>query len=330
MPLRIGQVLQGARGVYELLQPLKGSSVFKAKVLSSSSSAPQSKWAVVKTAGTDDERMCLRREYRNYSIPAIASSPHIRAMCDTIPSDSKHEDELPCLVFEWMDVDLRSVYAIDFRSRPALPRAVSKAVLSALHTLKTLDAVHTDVNPNNIFITNADSDCPVVKLGDLGVTIKDSYTKQRAQSLPCRAPEVWQGYSCRHASDVWSLAVTLTTKLSPLPLFGHLDKIIEGETEAWCIAKLICLVGPIGQPINPAYEDEFALARQLAVMDHPLTRVQSKLVQRGHWRTELEYIPDPPVPRDLLDFIGEILVMDPEKRPTAAQALQHPYLQAAL
>jgi hypothetical protein len=34
MALRVGQVLRGLKGQYELLQPLKGSTVFKAKVLS--------------------------------------------------------------------------------------------------------------------------------------------------------------------------------------------------------------------------------------------------------------------------------------------------------
>lgn len=35
MVLRIGQVLRGAKGKFELLSQLKGSSVFKARVLSS-------------------------------------------------------------------------------------------------------------------------------------------------------------------------------------------------------------------------------------------------------------------------------------------------------
>jgi hypothetical protein len=37
MALRIGQVLRGRTGKYELLEQLKGSSVFKARVLSNPS-----------------------------------------------------------------------------------------------------------------------------------------------------------------------------------------------------------------------------------------------------------------------------------------------------
>ncbi|EDU41461.1 hypothetical protein TUN199_06583 [Pyrenophora tritici-repentis] len=269
MALRVGQILKGARGVYELLYPMKGSTVFKAKVLSSSSL--HADWAVVKTANTDLEKMCLKREHRNYRIPAIASSPHIRAMYDTIHSEEEHhQDEEPsCLVFEWMNQDLHSVPPPEFRSNPKLPKVVSKAVLSALDVFKTLNAVHTDISPNNIYLSDAHGVSPVAKLGDLG---------------------------------------------------NH-------HTEAWCIAKMIRLMGgPIGQPIdNETYQDEFALAEQLAIMDHPSDG--TNLISRDYWRKELENIPDPPVPRDLLDFIESILVIDSEKRPTAAEALMHPYLR---
>ncbi|KAH8693465.1 kinase-like domain-containing protein, partial [Phaeosphaeriaceae sp. PMI808] len=150
--------------------------------------------------------------------------------------------------------------------------------------------------------------------------IKDSFTKQRAQCLPCRAPEVWQGYSCQHASDVWSLAVTLTTKLSPLGLFGTGDKIIEGHAEAWCIAKIICLVGPLGPPVNLQHREELNFAKELAVMSHPNGNM--KLIDRKNWH--------PPVPSDALDFIGFLLIIDPERRPTDSEALLHPYLQPAV
>ncbi|KAH9862808.1 hypothetical protein J1614_010901 [Plenodomus biglobosus] len=324
MALRVGQALRGLKGQYELLHPLKGSTVFKAKVLSS---PIKERWAMVKTAVTEGEKMCLTREYHNYGINEISSSPFIRALRDTIWS-KPDQDGPSCLVFEWMDQDLESVPAPTFRGSPKLPKVVSKAVLSALSVFKTLDAVHTDISPNNIFVSDAIENSPVAKLGDLGNMIMDGSAKIRVQSLPARAPEVWQGFPCRHSSDVWSFAATkLTYKLSPLGLFGPGDKLIEGHTEAYCIAKIICLVGPLSHQVTcEAYKEEFELAEQLAVMNHPLGPM--KLIDRGNWRKELQDIPDPPVPQDLLDFIEFLLVIDPDKRPTASDALQHPYLQS--
>jgi len=55
-----------------------------------------------------------------------------------------------------------------------------------------------------------------------------------------------------------------------------------------------------------------------------------KLITRDHWRKESERIPDSPVPQEVLDFIESILVIDPEERPTAAEALMHSYLQATM
>ena len=157
MALRIGQVFRGGKGKYELLEHLKGSSVFKARVLSSPSI--QEEWygsahalqrltaycwsrAVVKCAATSDEKTALKREYRNYGIPEIASCPSIRTLYDTVQANEDLHNP-SCLVFEWMDLDLRSVPANRFRGDPRLPKVVSKAVLSALQLFKTLSAVHT-------------------------------------------------------------------------------------------------------------------------------------------------------------------------------------------
>ncbi|KAH7392019.1 kinase-like domain-containing protein [Phaeosphaeria sp. MPI-PUGE-AT-0046c] len=195
-----------AIGQYEPLHPLKGSTVFKAKVLSSPTI--QERWDTIKTAATEGEKMCLTREYQNHGFNEIASSPFIRALCDTIRSN-QDQNSPSCLVFEWMDQDVESVTVPVFRGRPILPKVVSKAVLSALSTLKTLGAVHTDVSPNNIFVSNVEGNSPVAKLGDLSNMIVDGSAKIRVQSLPARAPEVWHGIPCRHSSDVWSFAATV-------------------------------------------------------------------------------------------------------------------------
>jgi serine/threonine protein kinase len=110
-------------------------------------------------------------------------------------------------------------------------------------------------------------------------------------------------------------------------LFGPADKIIEGQTEAWCIAKIIRLVGPLVLPIDTQiYKDELELAEHLKVMDHPLGFM--KLISRRHWRAQLQDIPDPPVPQNLLDFIETLLVIGPNNRPTASDTSLHPYLQS--
>lgn len=108
-------------------------------------------------------------------------------------------------------------------------------------------------------------------------------------------------------------------------IFGASDKIIEGHTEAWCIAKLESLAGPLGPYIHRAlYESEFELAEQLMSMEIDSV---GKLIKVGTLRQELQSLSGPPVSIQLLDFIDYLLVIDMAKRPTAREALQHPYLQ---
>jgi len=106
------------------------------------------------------------------------------------------------------------------------------------------------------------------------------------------------------------------------------DKIIQGFTEAWCIAKIIRLLGPLGQPVDcQACEEEFELAEQLAVMDNP--HDGTKLIQGGNLRDELQRLSGPLVSPQLLDFIETLLIVDHSKRPTTSRALQHLYLQSS-
>lgn len=72
------------------------------------------------------------------------------------------------MVFEWMDTDLWQLPSRPFRSGSDLPRIVSRSLLEALAVIESEDGVHTDVNPNNVFVSGAKGPSPTVKLGDLG------------------------------------------------------------------------------------------------------------------------------------------------------------------
>ena len=112
-------------------------------------------------------------------------------------------------------------------------------------------------------------------------------------------------------------------------IFGAKDKIVEGLTEAWCIAKIQRLVGPLDPPVNNAeYEEEFLVAEELgSTFEHPDTKVETQFITVGTLRQELK-LPGPKVSSELLDFIESLLVIDHTKRPTALEALRHSYLQS--
>lgn len=113
--------------------------------------------------------------------------------------------------------------------------------------------------------------------------------------------------------------------LSPQILFGPRDFTITGGHEPLYIANIIRRLGPLAEPVDPNLAWEFELANILSASTHQ-DDTTKKLMTVGHWRKEMEEITDPPVSPDILDFIESLLIIDPAKRPTAAEALLHPYL----
>lgn len=104
--------------------------------------------AVVKTAVGELESVALRREYNHYKNPDIASSPYIRTLYDVVgPSEGNMRqygtESQPCLIFEWMETDLRSLSSHPYRDGSFLPKIVSKSVLSALDIFRRYNIIHT-------------------------------------------------------------------------------------------------------------------------------------------------------------------------------------------
>ncbi|KAI1912707.1 hypothetical protein LOZ12_002615 [Ophidiomyces ophidiicola] len=146
-------------------------------------------------------------------------------------------------------------------------------------------------------------------------------TKSRAQGLSIRAPEIWKGVAPTPACDVWSVGVTLAHFLAAGPLFGIVDKTsriqsvpLETSQAAWAIGKIIQIIGPIKRDENPRYKEEFDYAEGL---------VEMGIINMGPLEEELSKTG---APKDCIEFIKYLLTLDHEQRPTAAQALQHPWL----
>ncbi|KAI0508850.1 kinase-like domain-containing protein [Xylaria bambusicola] len=361
MSLRPGVILKGARATYKLQQALKGDTVFKAQILDNSHS--DSKWhvtthystsceplhiddlayrAVIKTSTTESQRLVLHREFTNYQIPEIRQSPYIRRLHEAVGAFFHREfqrdepleeiDRQHYLVFEWMDQDLWQTPSAPFRSGDhPFPRIVSRSVLEALEIFRKVGKAHTDINPNNILVSGLEGNNPEVKVADLGMLLSEGRKGYIFQCAPCRAPEVFRGEGVFHSSDIWSLGVTLTHWLRQEPLFGASDKIVEGHEESWCIAKIMLMVGPMGEYNGyPEIEDQWDIAEQLKDMDAPPELASGKLMKYKPLREELARTIDPPISSSIIDFIESLLIIDPSKRPTAEEALRHPFLSSLM
>lgn len=86
---------------------------------------------------------------------------------------------------------------------------------------------------------------------------------------------------------------------------------------AWAIAKLHKVRNaPLTDPIIDKYADDFLVAGAF---------LQDGLVKDLNLREQLE---QKQVPVDCIGFIEDLLTVDPEHRPSVAEALGHPYLRS--
>ncbi|KAK2811045.1 hypothetical protein FQN50_002380 [Emmonsiellopsis sp. PD_5] len=271
---------------------------------------------------TEDLPILYKREVGAYQFNCIQNSPVIRSLHEAVDNGTDK-----CLVFEWMDSDLWSLRHQRRSPSNALPKVVAKSVLQALTAFADMDgqgaAVHTDVNPNNILVSGADSASPIVKLADLGGLIRSGRCfDERIQGLAIRAPEVWMGKPVTPACDVWSVGVSLAHFLATKTLFGPSGltfqislKSPETSKAAWSIGNLFQLVGLFPWEKDSQYAEEFELANSL---------VTGGLIDTKSLEDELSVMK---VPKDCVEFIRHLLTWDPDERPTAEQALRHPWLQ---
>lgn len=56
----------------------------------------------------------------------------------------------------------------------------------------------------------------------------------------------------------------------------------------------------------------------------------TSLMFGGTLREQLEQLTDPPVSKNLIEFIQYLLVIDGSRRPTASDALRHSYIQSSI
>jgi serine/threonine protein kinase len=85
-------------------------------------------------------------------------------------------------------------------------------------------------------------------------------------------------------------------------------------------------------PQDPQYKEEFELAQDLAESSYedPETGQSKPCISLGSLRDELEQLPRDMCSHGCIDFLEYLLVIDPTKRPTAKEALQHPFVMTAL
>ncbi|XVF52118.1 hypothetical protein PTKIN_Ptkin04bG0239100 [Pterospermum kingtungense] len=163
---------------------------------------------------------------------------------------------------------------------------------------------HRDLKPENLLVTK-----DIIKIADFGLAREISshppYTEY-VSTRWYRAPEVLlQSYLYTSKVDMWAMGAILAELFTLRPLF-------PGASEADEIYK-ICSV--IGTPTKDLWPDGLNLARAINYQFPQFTGVHLSMLI-------------PSASDDAINLITSLCSWDPSKRPTAAEALQHPFFQS--
>ncbi|CAN0913256.1 Cyclin-dependent kinase F-4 [Linum grandiflorum] len=214
------------------------------------------------------------------------------------------ERDVLYFVFEYMECNL--YHLIKDRSKlfsEAEIRDWCFQIFQGLAYMHQRGYFHRDLKPENFLVTRG-----TIKIADLGlareIDSQPPYTEY-VSTRWYRAPEVLlQSYLYSSKVDIWAMGAIMAELFTLRPLF-------PGTSEADEIYK-ICSV--LGSPTAHSWTHGLELAMDI--------NYQFPLFPGVHLSLLIPSASD-----DAIKLITSLCMWDPSKRPTAAEALQHPFFQ---
>ncbi|CAB3361123.1 Hypothetical predicted protein [Cloeon dipterum] len=215
------------------------------------------------------------------------------------------------LVFEYMDTDLHRVILSKDILKDVHKRYIMYQLLKATLFLHSGNVIHRDQKPSNILI---DTNC-TCKIADFGLARSLSQLSDTpvghgdltdyVATRWYRAPEILVGSTCyTKGIDMWSLGCILAEMLLEKPVFPGPSSIQQLQL--------------ISQTLPPPTKEDMKIFAGT---------YGSKLFSQkppGKHATLDEILRE--APSDAVDLVKKLLVLNPLKRLTAAEALKHDYV----
>jgi len=235
---------------------------------------------------------------REISVLRQLKHPNIVELSDVVQSDGRLY-----LVFEFVDKDLKKYFeACDGMLTPELIKSYAFQLCKGLEYCHVRGVMHRDLKPQNILVSRDGR----LKIADFGLARAfvppiRPFTHE-VVTLWYRPPEILLG--CKTYAlpvDMWAVGAILAEMTTKRPLF-------PGDSEIDEIFKIFRILGTPNEDVWPGvtyltdWNDDFPVWPSLQ-----LSRFTPDLCEAG------------------VDLLEQLLAIDPRRRFSAQEALQHPY-----
>ncbi|XP_008446582.2 uncharacterized protein LOC103489271 isoform X2 [Cucumis melo] len=325
---RFGEVLDGR---YEIAAAHgKGvfSTVVRAKDLKAGPGEPEE--VAIKILRSNETMYKAGLEELVILKKLVGADPDDKRHCVRFLSSFKYRNHL-CLVFESLHMNLREVlkkFGRNIGLKLTAVRAYAKQLFIALKHLRNCGVLHCDIKPDNMLVNEGKN---VLKLCDFGNAMfagKNEITPYLVSRF-YRAPEIILGLSYDHPMDIWSVGCCLYELSTGKVLF-------PGPSNNDMLRLHMELKGPFPKKMlrKGAFTDQH-FDQDLnfhASEEDPVTKKTIKRIIVNIKPKDIGSIirgspgEDPKMLANFKDLLDKIFVLDPEKRMTVSQALNHPFI----
>jgi len=252
-----------------------------------------------------------------------------------------------CLVFECMWDNLRMAvkkYTKDKGMSLKAVRAYTRQLLIALQHIHRLQLIHADIKPDNILISAGHN---IVKICDLGsaMELTEVEVTPYLVSRFYRAPEIVLGIKYGQASDTFALGATLCEIFTGKILFpgkSNNDMLrhfmeVKGKMPHKMIKSGTTWKQHFNEELDFKYLDTDPVTRKrktrivsdLTCKKPIIDMVMNRVGPEKQKSTDAEDHIYVKKSKQFADLIGQMTMLDPEKRPTTGELLKHPFVAEA-
>ena len=260
------------------------------------------------------------------------ADPQNKMHCIRMLDSFEYRNHL-CLVFEAMDMNLRDLtrkYGRGIGLHISAVRAYATQMFIALLHLENCGVLHADIKPDNILVDESRSTIKVCDFGSAMFSGDNAITPYLVSRF-YRAPEVILGLPYNHPMDMWSVGCVIYELFT-----GHI--LFQGRTNNEMLKSMMDLKGPFPKKMLKKAEfafkhfsgDSFVLEEEDLLTKQMVTRTIENIKVDANKSLARRCTSSDPAEKKrvaaLVDLLERVFSLDPDKRITPAEALQHPFI----